>query len=142
MKTPRIRTYTEMSHLSSFIDRFRYLRLGGHVGTETFGFDRYLNQVFYNDPAWKAVRREVIIRDKGCDLGCENRPIPEGVKVFVHHINPIEIEDVIQHNDWILDPEYLVLTTFETHNAIHYGDESLLLSGPTLRTPNDTCPWR
>lgn len=142
MKTLKTRTYSELSQLSTFLERFRYLELGGAVGEETFGFDRYLNQVFYNDPAWKEVRRHVIIRDQGCDLGCTDRPIPRGVKSFVHHINPISIDDVVQHSDWILDPEYLILTTFETHNAIHYGSESLLVMGPTIRTPNDTCPWR
>lgn len=141
MKT-NLKTYSELLSFPTFMERFNYLKLGGRVGEETFGFDRYLNQMLYNGRDWKDIRRRIIIRDNGCDLGCLDRPIPRGVKVFVHHINPIAVDDIIQHSDWILDPEFLILTTFETHNAIHYGDESLLLSGPTIRTPNDTCPWR
>lgn len=142
MRMQKIKCYSELSDIQNFIDRFKYLKLGGNIGIETFGFDRYLNQEFYRNPIWKKVRREVILRDLGCDLGCSDRPIPRGVKVFVHHMNPIGIDDIVHHNQDILDPEYLILTTFETHNAIHYGDESLLAKEPVIRTQNDTCPWR
>lgn len=143
MKSLITKTYSELKEIPTFIDRFRYLKLDGQVGAETFGFDRYINQKFYHsDALWKSVRREVIIRDLGCDLGCIDRPIPKGAKHFVHHMNPISIDDLVQHSDWILDPEFLILTTFETHNAIHYGDESLLVIDPVIRVANDTCPWR
>lgn len=137
----RIRTYSELIQLQTFEERFEYLRLDGAVGEETFGFDRYLNQQFYqNDPEWKKVRRFVIMRDLGCDLGIEDREISG--RVIVHHMNPITIEDLINRTDFLLDPEYLICTLDSTHNAIHYGDENLLMKGPVQRTKNDTCPWR
>jgi hypothetical protein len=116
------------------------LRLDGIVGVETFGFDRYLNQVFYNSDEWKAVRKTVIIRDNGCDLGMDGYDIHG--KIIVHHMNPFSIDDVLHRKEELLDPEFLISTVLNTHNAIHYGDESLLPSAPIVRTRNDTCPWR
>lgn len=137
----RIRTYSELMQLQTFEERFEYLRLDGAVGEETFGFDRYLNQRFYqNDPEWKKVRRFVIMRDLGCDLGIEGREIHG--RIIVHHMNPITIEDLINRTEFLLNPEYLICTLDSTHNAIHYGDENLLMKGPVQRTKNDTCPWR
>ena len=136
-----IKTYSELIKMESFLDRYRYLRIGGQVGTETFGFDRYLNQKFYReDPEWKAARREVIIRDLGCDLAMEDREI-QGL-IIVHHMNPITIEDIIQRTEFLLDPEYLICVSDNTHKAIHYGNEGLLHTDPIVRFPNDTCPWR
>ena len=135
-----IRTYSELSKLVTFEDRFNYLRLNGFVGKETFGFDRYLNQVFYKSAKWRSVRDLVIIRDNGCDLGVEGREIYG--KIVIHHMNPITIKDIEQESDFLLDPEFLISTVHETHNAIHYGDENLLIRTPIERKPNDTCPWR
>lgn len=135
-----LRTYSELSRLRTFRERFEYLRLDGIVGVETFGFDRYLNQVFYNSDEWKAVRKTVIIRDNGCDLGMDGYDIHG--KIIVHHMNPFSIDDVLHRKDELLDPEFLISTVLNTHNAIHYGDESLLPSAPIVRTRNDTCPWR
>lgn len=139
-----IRTYTELIAFPTFEERFNYLQLSGKVGSETFGFDRWLNQNLYqHDQEWKKVRREVIIRDCGYDLGCEDHPIPNGVKLIVHHINPISQEDILNRSELVFNPEYLITTTDSTHNAIHYGNGSLLsLSKPIERVPNDTCPWR
>ena len=137
----RIRTYSELSKLKTFEERYEYLKLDGTVGEETFGFDRYLNQKFYqNDIEWKASRRKVIMRDLGCDLGIEGREIRG--KIIVHHMNPITKYDLINRTKYLLDPEYLISTIDNTHNAIHYGDENLLMKGPVERTRNDTCPWR
>lgn len=135
-----LRTYSELSRLRTFRERFEYLRLDGIVGVETFGFDRYLNQVFYNSDEWKAVRKTVIIRDNGCDLGMDGYDIHG--KIIVHHMNPFSIDDVLHRKEELLDPEFLISTVLNTHNAIHYGDESLLPSAPIVRTRNDTCPWR
>lgn len=136
-----IRSYSELSKLSTFEERFEYLRLDGIVGEETFGFDRYLNQQFYQkDVEWLAARREVILRDLGCDLGIEGREIPG--RIIVHHMNPITKDDLINRTKFLLDPEYLICTLDSTHNAIHYGNEDLLMKGPVERTKNDTCPWR
>lgn len=137
---PMIRTYSELSKLSTFEERFQYLKLGGSVGESTFGFDRYLNQVFYNSKMWKRVRDEVIFRDKGCDLGAEGHEIYG--RVTIHHMNPITVQDIENESKFLMDPEYLITTIHSTHNAIHYGDESLLMTGPVERTKNDTCPWR
>lgn len=137
-----IRTYSELITIPSFIERYRYLKLNNKVGEETFGFDRYLNQHFYRLKEWKDIRNYVITRDNGCDLGVEDREIPEGVPIIVHHINPISLKDISNKLDWILDPEFLVCTMKRTHDAIHYGDESLLYDEPIERTPNDTCLWR
>ena len=135
-----LRTYSELSHLQTFRERFEYLRLDGIVGAETFGFDRYLNQVFYNSDEWKAVRKTVIIRDNGCDLGMDGYDIHG--KIIVHHMNPFSIDDVLHRKEELLDPEFLISTVLNTHNAIHSGDESLLPSAPIVRTRIDTCPWR
>lgn len=136
-----IKTYSELSKLSTFEERFKYLKLDGVIGEETFGFDRYLNQRFYqNDIEWKRVRDFVIMRDLGCDLGVEGRDIRGSV--LVHHMNPITSHDLINRTKFLLDPEYLICTSKITHNAIHYGDENLLMKGPVERTKNDTCPWR
>lgn len=137
-----IRTYSELITLPTFIERYRYLRLKGNVGEATFGFERYLNQEFYkNDPDWKAARRAVIIRDNGCDLGIEGRDIIDA-PVIVHHMNPLTEYDIIHRTKYLLDPEYLISTIDNTHKAIHYGDEKLLISEPIIRRKNDTCPWR
>lgn len=135
-----IKTYSELITLPTFEERFRYLKLGGVVGQETFGFDRYLNQILYKTPRWLESRDTVIIRDNGCDLGVEGFDIYG--KILVHHMNPITIDDVLQERDFIYNPEFLISTTLNTHNAIHYGDESLLITAPVQRTKNDTCPWR
>ena len=136
----RIRTYSELSKLTTFEDRYQYLRLDGSVGEETFGFDRYLNQIFYRSPKWKAVRNQVIIRDNGCDLGIEGFEIYGNI--IVHHMNPLTIEDIETESPLLLDPDYLICVTHNTHNAIHYGDVNLLMLGPVDRKPNDTCPWK
>ena len=135
-----IRTYSELITLPTFEERYRYLRLGGRVGEETFGFDRYLNQVFYKSEEWLYVRDKVIVRDLGCDLGIEGREIHG--RIIIHHMNPITVDDIANRKDYILDPEYLITTIKSTHDAIHYGDESLLITLPKERTKNDTCPWR
>ena len=135
-----IRTYSELITLSTFEERFEYLRLGGKVGKETFGFDRYINQVFYKDPEWLRIRNEVIIRDNGCDLGIEDREI--NGRILVHHMNPITVDDILNRSKYLLDPEYLISTMKNTHDAIHYSDESLLAKDPIIRRKNDTCPWR
>lgn len=137
-----IRTYDELSKLETFEERFRYLKLRGKVGVETFGYDRIFNQQFYNSPEWKRIRNHIIVRDNGCDLGIEGHEIPNGVKIYIHHINPIMLEDIENHTDILLDPNYLITTTFPTHQAIHYGDESLLVTAPVERSRNDTCPWK
>lgn len=139
-----ILTYTELIKIPTFKERYEYLRLGGQVGKETFGFDRWLNQQFYHlDREWKRVRNQVIIRDQGCDLACEDRPIPNGIRIIIHHLNPITVNDIRDRCSILLDPDNLITTIDSTHNAIHYGDESLLLnSEPVTRTLNDTCPWR
>lgn len=135
-----IRTYTELSKLTTFNERYRYLRIGGKVGRETFGFDRWLNQQFYKSDEWLSVRNKVIIRDHGCDLGIRDRKI-EG-RILIHHMNPITKEDIVRKSKFLLDPEYLISTIKNTHDAIHYGDESLLLNDYIERSRNDTCPWR
>lgn len=140
MNQKNIRTYSELIKLKTFEERFEYLKIGGRVGEETFGFDRYLNQMLYTMPEWKKVRREVIIRDGGYDLGVKDYDIVG--KVFVHHMNPITVDDIIYRLDYVLNPEYLISSSMSTHNAIHYGDENLLPQPPIERSKNDTCPWR
>lgn len=135
-----IKTYSELILIPDYIGRFNYLKLGGQIGMETFGFDRYLNQVFYMSSEWREAKKIAILRDNGCDLGIEERIIPG--RVIVHHINPITEEDILNREEWIYDPEFLITTSIRTHNAIHYGDESLLILEPQIRTKNDTCPWR
>lgn len=139
MQIKMIRSYTELRHIDSFFGRFEYLSLGGVVGQSTFGFDRWINQQFYRSKEWKNARQTVIIRDNGCDLG-----IP-GYEIFadllVHHMNPLS-SDAIEHGEsWILDPEFLITTSLNTHNAIHFGDATLLPRGPIERKPGDTTLW-
>ena len=134
-----IRTYHELSQYESFEDRFRYLQLKGSVGRSTFGYDRYLNQRFYTSKQWRDVRNRVIARDLGLDLGCEGYEIYD--KIVIHHMNPIVADDIRHSNEDILDPEFLITTTHETHNAIHYGDESLLRRPLVERHRGDTKLW-
>lgn len=136
----KIRRFSELSKLSSFEERYKYLRLGGVVGAETFGFDRYLNQGFYKLSRWRSTRNKVIIRDNGCDLGIDGHEIHD--KILVHHMNPISVELLEAERDELFDPEFLICTSFNTHQAIHYGDASLLPEPLIVRTPNDTSPWR
>lgn len=135
-----IKTYSELITFLTFEERYRYLRLKGFVGRETFGHDRYLNQVLYRSPEWKRFRREIILRDNGLDLGCEGFDIFG--RVLVHHIDPITVEDVLNRHPKIFDPENVICCSHNTHQAIHYGDENLLPLLPVDRRPNDTCPWR
>lgn len=135
-----IKTYSELILLPTFEERFRYLQLNGSVCKETFGFNRYLNQNFYRSAEWKRVRDKVIIRDNGCDLGIEDRLIYGNV--LIHHMNPINDKDIYNLTDVLLNPEYLICVSHNTHNAIHYGNEELLVKAPIVRTKNDTCPWK
>ena len=135
-----IRTYRDLIKFDTFIDRYRYLKLSGQVGRDTFGFDRYLNQILYNCDEWRRVRGDVIIRDNGCDLGIEGHEIQKFI--IVHHMNPITIDDVKNRNPIIFDKEFLITTMLKTHNAIHYSDESALIHEPIIRKKNDTSPWR
>lgn len=136
----KIKTYSELITLDTFEERFQYLCLDGTVGIDTFGFDRIFNQRFYTSTEWRRVRDEVIFRDNGCDLGVRGYEI--GGKIIIHHINPICLDDLDRHSDLLLNPEYLITTTHATHNAIHYGDERLLITAPVERSRNDTCPWK
>ena len=140
MMTMMIRTYSELILLPTFEERFEYLRLDGKVGEDTFGFDRYLNQLFYRSQEWRKIRDYVIVRDNACDLGVEGCDIYS--KVLIHHMNPITARDIEKRTELLLDPEYLICTTHNTHNAIHYGDENLIIKSPIVRTKNDTCPWK
>lgn len=137
-----IKRYSELIQLPTFEERFNYLKFSHPVGETTFGFNRWLNQVFYRSKEWKDARRDVIIRDNGCDLGDPDHPLPAGTRIIVHHLNIITIDDIDKHSDVLIDPEYLITTCHATHNAIHYGDESQLILPPAERRPNDTCPWR
>lgn len=136
-----VRTYTELSKLKTFEERFEYLRLDGQVGKETFGFDRIFNQKFYKSDEWRAIRDQVIIRDCGCDLGVLGHEI-YGQRILIHHMNPISLEDLERRSEILMNPEYLITTIHNTHQAIHYGDEDLLIKLPRERTKNDTCPWK
>lgn len=135
-----IRTYSELITLPTFEERYRYLRIGGRVGEDTFGFDRYINQIFYKSKEWLSIRDQVIARDNGCDLGIPGREIHR--RILIHHMNPITVEDIVNRSEFLLNPEYLICTVKNTHDAIHYGDENLLYKDPIERTKNDTCPWR
>lgn len=135
-----LRTYSELVTLPTFEERFRYLKLDGEVGKETFGFDRYLNQLFYKSPEWKSVRNQIIIRDGGCDLGIQGREIYG--RILIHHMNSLTVDNILKRSDLLLNPEYLICTIKRTHDAIHYGDEMLLMADPVERTKNDTCPWK
>lgn len=136
-----IRTYRELSELKTFKERFEYLRLNGQVGKDTFGFDRIFNQKFYTSREWRALRDYVILRDNGCDLGIEGHEI-YGQKIIIHHLNPISLDDIANKTDFLMNPEYLITTIHNTHNAIHYGDDTLLQVAPVERSANDTCPWK
>lgn len=135
-----IRTHSDLITLPTFKERYEYLRLDGIVGEETFGFDRYINQIFYKSKEWLEVRDYVIIRDNGCDLGIEGHEIHN--RILIHHMNPIRKEDILNRSDILLNPEYLITTTKRTHDAIHYGDKNILLDTPIERIKNDTCPWK
>lgn len=135
----RTRRYSELSLLSTFEDRFEYLKLDGSVGRSTFGFDRYINQGFYRSREWKSTRSRVISRDNGCDLGIPGYEIH--VELLVHHMNPMIPDDIINGEEWILNPDFLITTTKRTHNAIHYGDRSLLPKVTTQRSAGDTKLW-
>lgn len=136
-----IRTYSELIKLPTFKERFEYLKLGGVIGEETFGFDRYLNQVFYKSREWKKLRNDIIIRDNGCDLAMPDREIIDQT-ILIHHMNPITKEDILNMTEFVLNPEYLICTILNTHNAIHYGNSNLLYQEPIVRYKNDMCPWR
>lgn len=137
----KIRTYSELIKIPSFEERYKYLRLLGNVGDATFGYDRYLNQYFYRTPEWKQIRNQVIVRDNGCDLGMEGHDIFG--KILVHHMNPLTAKDISLRNEDLFNPEFLICVSIDTHNAIHYSNESrILLANPIERKPNDTCPWR
>ena len=135
-----IRTYSELILLPTFEERFKYLQLNGRVGDDTFGFDRYINQKFYRSADWKRIRDQIIIRDNGCDLALEGYEIYG--RILIHHMNPITVKDVELSTEYLMNPEYLVCVTHNTHNAIHYGDEKQIITGPIVRTKNDTCPWK
>lgn len=135
-----IKTYEELITYPSFEERFHYLKIGGVIGEETFGFDRYLNQSFYKSKEWRSVRDRVIARDLGCDLGINGREIFG--KILIHHINPITAKDIANKTDLLLDPNYLICCSKRTHDAIHYGDESILFTGFVERKPGDTCLWK
>lgn len=139
MTTSTIRTYHDLLELETFEERLEYLRLGGGVGYATFGFDRYINQKFYASHEWKMVRNLVITRDNGCDLGIPGYEIH--VEPLIHHINPLSVRDLLGHKDWVLNPDFLITTTKNTHNAIHYGGKSPYPKVVTERTPNDTKLW-
>lgn len=145
-KMKNIRTYSELITIPTFEERFRYLQLGGRVGEDTFGFDRYLNQQLYTSREWLDIRNYVIVRDTGNNNYCQDLGMPEDYDIhgliLVHHMNPITKEDILKRTKILLDPEYLISTVKNTHNAIHYGDESLLYRQPVERVRNDTIPWR
>lgn len=135
------KTYNELITLDKFEDRFEYLKIKGNVGEATFGSQRYLNQMLYRNPQWRSIRNKVIIRDNGCDLAHPDYEI-NGQAAYIHHINPITIDDIVNENPKIFDMNNLITTTFQTHQAIHYGSRDILLLNPIERKPNDTCPWR
>lgn len=136
----KIRTYSELIMLPTFKERYEYLKLGGKVGEETFGFDRYLNQKFYKSKEWRDIRDYVILRDNACDLGIEDREIHS--RIIIHHMNPITKYDIVNQTEFLTNPEYMICTLKRTHDAIHYGDDSILFGDIITRTKNDTCPWR
>lgn len=135
-----VKTYSELIKLPTFEERYEYLRFQGVVGEDTFGFERYLNQRFYQSAEWKRIRRHIIARDLGCDLGVKGYEIYE--PIIIHHLNPLTKHDILGRTEYLTNPEFLICTTQRTHNAIHYGDNNLLAKAPTERKQNDTCPWR
>lgn len=140
MENMIIRTYSDLIMFPTFKERFEYLKLESLVGQDTFGFDRCLNQKFYQSKEWKRIRDYVIMRDLGCDLGMDGFEIHG--HIYVHHMNPLTKSDILESNGNLMDPEFLICTTHNTHNAIHYGSYELLDKDPIERTPNDTCPWK
>lgn len=136
----RHRSYSELRQLSTFKERYDYLKLNGRVGAETFGYNRYINQRFYRSTEWKHIRDQIIIRDNGCDLGVEGYDLHS--RIYIHHLNPMTVDDIDQGRQMILDPDNLICVSFDTHQAIHFGDESLLPQLPIERISGDTCPWR
>ena len=139
MNNQKIRTYSELIKLPTLKERFEYLRLDGFVGRETFGWDRYLNQTFYHSAEWRRLRDQIIIRDRGCDLGLAGYEIVG--TIYIHHMNPITTDDIVEITDYLTNPEYLVCVSHLTHNAVHYGNEFLLPQDPVKREPNDTKLW-
>lgn len=138
-----IRTYTELIKLPTFLERYRYLKLKGVVGEQTFGWERYINQKFYTSYEWRRFRQDIIVRDNGCDLGIPGREYVGDELIFIHHMNVIDVNDIVNQTEFLMNPEYVISCRFSTHNAIHYGDESILLPyEPVVRHPNDTCPWK
>lgn len=135
-----IKTYSELITIPTFEERFEYLKLNGSVGLETFGHDRYLNQILYNSQEWRRFRPKIIVRDNGCDLACDGYEIFG--KILIHHINPITAQDILNRNPKVFDPENVITTVHNTHNAIHYGNKNLLITEPIERSRNDTCPWK
>ena len=134
-----MRSYSALCQLSTFEARFEYLSMGGSVGEATFGFDRWMNQRFYRSYAWKRARKQVILRDEACDLGIPGFEIASGL--LIHHMNPVTPKDIRYNMLWLVDPEYLITTTHQTHNAIHYGDYNLIRLPPVERRPGDTKLW-
>lgn len=134
------KSYSKLMELSTFKERFNYLRLSNMVGQETFGYERYLNQVFYKSPEWRSLRNQITMRDNGCDLGIEGHEIFG--HVYIHHINPITPKDIRERSGKLFDPENLICVSHKTHNAIHYGDDTIIDSDPIIRSVNDTCPWK
>jgi len=135
-----IKTYSKLITLPTFEERFKYLRLHNQIGIETFGFDRFINQKFYRSAEWKQIRAYIIDRDSGCDLGIKGREIPS--HIIIHHMNPLQLIDITNSSEFLLNPEYLICVSHNTHQAIHYGDASLLITTPVERSMNDTCPWK
>lgn len=135
-----IRTYSELITIPTFEERYNYLKLNGIVGKETFGYDRYLNQLLYRSSDWRSFRDRIIIRDNGCDLACEGFELQS--RIIIHHIDPITVEDILNKHPKVFDPENVVSTSHNTHLAIHYGDKNLISIGPINRYKNDTCPWK
>lgn len=136
------KSYSELIQFPTFKERFDYLKLNGAVGVDTFGWNRYLNQALYRSKEWKDFRNHIILRDEGCDLGIPDHEIFQRRWIIIHHINPIMPEDIENRDPMIFDPDNVICTILNTHNAIHYGDSSLLVTDPIIRTPNDTCPWK
>jgi hypothetical protein len=135
-----LRTFSELSKLKTFEERFDYLNLSGQVGDPTFGYDRIFNQYFYHSKEWRQARNKIILRDNGCDLGVPGYEIHG--RIYVHHINPVSLEDVEEMSDRLFDPDNLICVSFDTHNAIHFGTKRTIPKVPIERTPGDTCPWR
>ena len=138
-----IRSYTELIKIPTFIERYRYLKLGGKIGEETFGWERYLNQKFYNSSEWRRFREQIIVRDFGCDLADRDHEFAEGEIIFIHHMNPINTQDIVNHTEYLMNPEFVISCRKRTHDAIHFGDESLIMPYEIKgRSLNDTAPWK